>query len=571
MASFEPNGAGEEYRMAERRERSADRASLSSMIDETAAAWPPSPGSDGPGAPYDSDDGFLTGLPLLLLVLGLCLVVFLISIDRTIITTAIPYITAEFHSTSDIGWYGSSYLLTACAFQPVFGRVFTLFSIKWSYMLSMFMFMLGSLVCGVAPNSIALIVGRAVAGFGSAGLLTGSFVIVAIAVPLRLRPIYTAVVGLMFGVGATVGPLIGGVFTDLATWRWCFWLNLPAGAVTVIVMLLVFHPPAHRHLKRTFFDRIIDLDLIGNAILLGAAVMLFLALEFTTAGEAWGSARIIGLLCACGVTAVGFIVWQWWKQDAALIPPSIVTQRTVSAACAMAFFTYGALLIHTYFLPLWFQAIKGDTAIQSGVAMIPYFVANALFSLFSGIFVSKIGYFTPPAIIGSAIGTVGCGVFTLFNPSISTGTWIGFEILASAGFGMSIQQGFTAVQTVLPKDDLAVGTASVVASQSLGGAIFISVGNSVFQARLRALASGGGALSGIDIQSIIDAGATAFRDLVTAEQLPTILQEYNGALQTVFTVAIPLGGLACISCCFLEWRSVKTRGKEQEKERQPSS
>ncbi|KAI1802900.1 MFS general substrate transporter [Daldinia bambusicola] len=503
-----------------------------------------------------SQNQFLQGIPLFLLILGLSLVVFLISIDRTIITTAIPYITAEFKSTADIGWYGSSYLLTACAFQPVFGRVFTLFNVKWSYLLSMVVFEIGSIISGFAPSSACLIIGRAIAGFGSAGILTGSFVIVATAVPLKARPVYTAVVGLMFGVGATVGPLIGGVFTDLVTWRWCFWINLPVGAVTIIVMILVYHPEPRKETKQKITQRLISLDLVGNVILLGAAVMLFLALEYTLTGADWASATVIGLLCGAGVTAIVLVGWLRWKKDRALIPPAIAKQRTVAASCLMAFFTYGALLIHTYFLPIWFQAILGYSAIHSGVAMIPYFVANALFSVFSGIFVSAVGYFTPPAILGSAIGTVGCGIITLFHPTMSTGMWIGFEILASAGFGMSIQQGFTAVQTVLGPDELAVGTAAVVASQSLGGAVFISVGNSVFQNRLAALIEQTD-IPGVDVRAIVGAGAIAFRKVVPAEQLPALLTLYDQALHTVLLVAIPLAGLAFLSCCALQWKSVK--------------
>ncbi|KAI8959839.1 MFS general substrate transporter [Daldinia sp. FL1419] len=503
---------------------------------------------------------FLQGIPLLLLTIGLSLVVFLISIDRTIITTAVPYITAEFQSTADIGWYGSSYLLTACAFQPVFGRVFTLFNIKWSYLLSMFVFEIGSIISGWAPSSACLIIGRAIAGFGSAGILTGSFVIVATAIPLKSRPIYTAVVGLMFGVGATVGPLIGGVFTDLVTWRWCFWINLPVGAVNIIVMILVYHPQRRTGTKGKVMERLISLDLVGNVILLGAAVMLFLALEYTLTGAAWASAEIIGLLSGAGVTAIVLVGWFWWKKDRALIPPAIAKQRTVAASCLMAFFTYGALLVHTYFLPIWFQAILGYSAIQSGVAMIPYFVANALFSVFSGIFVSVVGYFTPPAILGSAIGTVGCGIITLFHPSMSTAMWIGFEILASAGFGMSIQQGFTAVQTVLGPEDIAVGTAAVVACQSLGGAVFISVGNSVFQNRLAGLI-GQTNIPGLDVRAIVGAGAIAFRKVVPPEHLPALLNLYDEALHTVLMVAIPLAGLAFLSCCALEWKSVKKAAK----------
>jgi MFS family permease len=110
---------------------------------------------------------------------------------------AIPFITNEFHSSDDIGWYGSAYLLTASAFQPLYGRIFTLFNMKWSYLASIGTFLIGSLVCGIAPNSLTLIIGRALAGLGSAGILTGSFVVVAHAVPLAKRPLFTAIVGLM--------------------------------------------------------------------------------------------------------------------------------------------------------------------------------------------------------------------------------------------------------------------------------------------------------------------------------------------------------------------------------------
>jgi MFS family permease len=119
------------------------------------------------------------------------------TLSLTTVVQAIPYITHEFESTPDIGWYGSAYLLTACAFQPMFGRVFTLFSIKKAYLFALFLFQVGSLLCGAAPNSITLIIGRAIAGLGSAGILTGSFVIAGAAVPLQSRPIFMAVVGMM--------------------------------------------------------------------------------------------------------------------------------------------------------------------------------------------------------------------------------------------------------------------------------------------------------------------------------------------------------------------------------------
>ncbi|KAF8852927.1 major facilitator superfamily transporter [Acephala macrosclerotiorum] len=501
-------------------------------------------------------------LGLFILITGIALSVFLISLDRTIITTAIPFIANEFNSYADIGWYGSAYLLTASAFQPLYGRIYMLFNMKWAYLISLFMFELGSLTCGVAPSSVVLIIGRALAGLGSAGILTGSFVVVSHAVPLKQRPVLTAVVGLMFGVGATIGPLLGGVFTDLVTWRWCFYFNLPVGGATVATMLLFFHPPKKHALQgSSFFYRIMELDIVGNIFLLSACVMLFLALQYTEEQVSWSSAKVVGLLTGCGVTFIIFCIWQWWKADGALMPPRIMRQRTVAASCAAAFFIYSAILVQSYYLPMWFQAIKGDSAVHSGVNMIPYVVANAIFSLLAGIFVSKNGYFVAPAIVGMMIGTVGSGLISTFEVNTSSSYWIGSEILASAGIGMAIQQGFTAVQIVLPLEEVAIGTAAVVAFQSLGGAIFVSVGNTILQ---NALLDAASSLPGVDMQAVIDAGASDFRSHVTAEQLPGLLNVYNDALRKVFIAAIPMAGLAVFACCGMEWRSVKDNRKTDE-------
>lgn len=362
-----------------------------------------------------------------------------------------------------------------------------------------------------------------------------------------------------FGVGATVGPLLGGVFTDLVTWRWCFYFNLPVGGATLASMVLYFRPPQEHALEqKSFMYRVGELDLVGNVILLGASIMLFLALQYTEQQIPWSSALIIGLLVGAGLNFMVFCAWQWWKADAALIPPRILEQRSVCASCVVGFFIYAAILIQTYYLPIWFQAIKGYTAIQSGVAMIPYVAANAVASLIAGFFVSRNGYFTAPAIIGCAIGTVGCGLISTITPTSSSGMWIGYEILASAGIGLAIQQGFSAVQIVLPLDEVAVGTAAIVAFQSLGGAVFVSVGNTILQNDLLS-ASHHNKLPGVDIQAVIKAGASEFRKKVPPEAIPELVEIYVNALQKVFIAAIPMAGLAFIAAMFLEWKSVKGR------------
>jgi MFS family permease len=148
------------------------------------------------------------------ILIGVYLSIFLVALDRTIIATAIPQITNEFNSIGDIGWYGSSYMLaTACLF-PVSGRIYQLYSTKWVYISSLVVFEIGSALCGAAPSSTAFILGRAIAGLGSAGIFTGSTTIILPIIPLRKRPVYTSFSGLAFGVSSVLGPVLGGVFTD---------------------------------------------------------------------------------------------------------------------------------------------------------------------------------------------------------------------------------------------------------------------------------------------------------------------------------------------------------------------
>merc|ERR1712093_752176 len=215
-----------------------------------------------------------------LLTLGLCLATFTVALDNTIIATAIPKITSVFDSLNDVGWYGSSYLLTTTALQPSFGRVYTYFNVKYTYIAALVVFELGSVLCAAAKDSVMLIVGRAVAGAGASALFSGGMTIVGFSVPLKKRPIFIAALSSMFGISSVVGPLLGGALTDKVSWRWCFWINLPFGAVSIAAVWFFFKPPVRKDSGLTVKQKILEIDLLGALFLICAIVCLLLALQW---------------------------------------------------------------------------------------------------------------------------------------------------------------------------------------------------------------------------------------------------------------------------------------------------
>lgn len=225
-----------------------------------------------------------SGFKLAFLLSSIFISMFLVSLDRLIISTAIPQITDDFHSVTDIGWYGSAYLLTNAAFQLMYGKVYTFFSIKVVFMGAVALFEIGSAICGAAPSSVAFIVGRAVAGLGSAGIMSGAIVILIYAVPLHKRPMYQGMFGAIFGISSVVGPLLGGAFTSKVSWRWCFYINLPFGAVALVLLFFLLDIPEREETKRPLGKKLAQLDAMGTTVFLPGVVCLLLALQ-------WGGSK----------------------------------------------------------------------------------------------------------------------------------------------------------------------------------------------------------------------------------------------------------------------------------------
>ena len=263
----------------------------------------------------DDDTKYPSGTALAILTFGLCMATFVVALDNTIIATAVPKITTVFDSLNDVGWYGSSYLLTTTALQPSFGKVYTYFDIKWTYLIALLIFELGSIVCAAAKNSVMLIVGRAIAGAGAAALFSGGMTIIGYSVALRKRALYISLLSSMFGISSVIGPLLGGVLTDRATWRWCFWINLPFGGVALLTVFFFFKNPERAHTGMTFKEKLRHIDLGGAFLLICGIVCLLLALQWGGTTYPWSNSKVWGCILGFGLIIAIFIGLQFKLGD----------------------------------------------------------------------------------------------------------------------------------------------------------------------------------------------------------------------------------------------------------------
>lgn len=233
--------------------------------------------------------------------------------------------------------------------------------------------------------------------------------------------------GGVFGLSNVAGPLLGGAFTDKLTWRWCFYINLPIGAVAVLVIIFFFPDPRPQRVQRpeSFREQLMYFDPIGTLIFIPAVVCLLLALTWGGTTYPWSDARIIALFVVAGVVLVAWVGVQYYQQDLATVPPRIFKQRTIWSASLFSFALSGAVTSVIFFLPIWFQAVKGASAVDSGLMNLPLLLSVVVFSLIAGGLVTLWGYYVPFMILGTVLVSVSFGLISTFQPDTGRPVWIG--------------------------------------------------------------------------------------------------------------------------------------------------
>ncbi|KAH0543535.1 hypothetical protein GP486_008571, partial [Trichoglossum hirsutum] len=306
-------------------------------------------------------------------------------------------------------------------------------------------------------------------------------------------------------------------------------------------------------------ERILDLDLIGASILIPTIVCLLLALQWGGTTYPWNNSRIIGLLVGAGVLAVIFAYSQIRLGDRATLPPRILSQRSVTAAVIYSVMFGAGFFVLIFYLPLYFQSVKGSSATKSGIQVLPLFLSTVLSSIASGVLITLVGYYTPFVISGTALFCIGTGLISTYSTHTSFGRWFGYQILTGAGVGVGFQAPMLAVQTVLPLDDVPIGTACVMFFQTLGGALFISIGQTVFQNGL--VRGTHKFVPNMDPKLLLNAGATQIRNVLQrvglTDKLMGAIEAYMVGLVDAYRVTVACTAVAFVAACLFEWKSVK--------------
>jgi MFS family permease len=458
------------------------------------------------------------------------------------------------------------YLLTLSSFQILYGKLYSLFLIKLIYIVAIVIFEIGSLICTVAPNSAALICGRAIAGLGASGIFSGSVLITTKIIPLSKRAAYLGVMSAVFGIAAIAGPFVGGALTDNSTWRWCFGINLPLGVFTIVVCVFLVQTPTDPAVRTlTLRQKIQQFDIPGTVLMVAGLICLLLGLQWGGGLYSWSNGRVIALLILAGVLLITFAVLEATSRisKSQTIPNSIKDNYHIWLAVSYAMGITGSIYVAIVYLPIWFQAIRNKTALTSGILLTPMIAGYVVASVIAGGVTSATGYYNPGLIVGTILSVCGAGLLTTLVPSTSTPRLVGYEILFGLGAGFGFGQPTYIVQTLLPEVDVPIGVTFITLVQNLSASIFVAIGQSVFQNKLRQSLSS--IIPKTGDSDMLQGSANTLLKMLPEGDRPRALNAYSESLINTVYISLALACVTVFGAACIRWQSMK-RAKSAESE-----
>ncbi|KAI4859040.1 putative MFS transporter [Hypoxylon rubiginosum] len=534
----------------------ADLKPLGSSSEPSAAPSIRSQRNDETTATDDAEPkDYATGLKLFTVMLSICLNTALVGLELGIISTAIPGITDQFHRIQDVGWYGCATFLLVASSSSMWGKAFKYFNLKYAYLLSICLLIIGSIVSAAAPNSASVIVGRTIQGLGIGGTLSGSVILINHVSHPRLHPMLIGIWTAIFIVSTILGPLIGGAFTTGVTWRWCFWINLPLGGPVIALVLFFLHIPKHvKSTPATWKEILLHLDIPGFAFLLASVVCLALALQQGGQTELWSAGSTIALLVLWPVFTIIFFVVEKFQGERAMVPLRLLQPRVTWANALYCYFCNSANYQIVFYLPIYFQAVRGDSAIISGVNLLPFLAFFALGAMVSGAAVGKTQHLQPFELISGLLTTAGVALLYILEVDSSMGRYVGAQVLAGFGLGLGNQIPITAVQGLSKPEDMTSSSGIVLMMQALSGTYFILIAQSLWANRL--ISHIETTYPSISAQQVIatGSGANEIRNVFHGAELAAVLDAYMVGIKAVFAFSLATAALTVLIALIIPFK-----------------
>ncbi|KAJ5233193.1 Efflux pump dep3 [Penicillium chermesinum] len=475
---------------------------------------------------------------------------FLFALDNTIVADIQPVILDLFGEVSLLPWIGVGFALGTMCVLP-WGKVYGVFNAKYVYLFNIALFETGSALCGAAPNMTALVLGRVIAGVGGSGMYSGTLSFVAVLTSLKERPIYMAGSTVIWGIGSVLGPVVGGAFADSsATWRWAFYINLPIGAAFAPAYLFLI-PSVDPKPDKTLAEKCGMVDWIMTTTFLAGSACLVMAITFGGTLYPWNSGNEIALWVVAGALLIVCIFVAKYHpgvhKDDRLYPAHFLRRPIMINLQVQMFLVSGIVLAMTYYIPLFFQFVRGDGPLDAGVRLLPFIISMVVFAMVNGALMPKLPFILPWNLFGSTLVVIGTALMYTADINTSNAKIYGYSILVGAGSGCYVVAGFPVLQSLVTLKDIPNAVGAMAISQDLGMVIFLAMAGSIYQnLALQKVARAVPTLSVADITNLVAGTSSRAYKALSESERALVTPQITEAMSNVWLFFLVAGILSFV-------------------------